>query len=405
MKKILFLSYDGMTDPLGQSQVIPYLEGLSKSGFRITILSFEKKDRFKKNESSIRQLLDKSGIQWEPLFFSVRPPLLSKLYDAWQMKRRALLLHKQENFSFIHCRSYVAAEAGVFMKRRKKIPFLFDMRGFWVDERVDNGQWDLSNPLYNFIYKRYKSKERVYFNDSAHVISLTKNGKEELVKNYGVSADKITVIPCCADLGHFDYNKIKPEDTCILKKQLAIGESDKVITYLGSLGGWYLLNEMLDFFSELKKKIPMVKFLFITHDAAETILSAAQSKGINPGDIIVKAASRNEVPVYLSLSDWSIFFIKDAYSKKGSSPTKQGEIMAMGIPIVCNDVGDTGRIIDESGAGVKIKEFSDAAYQIAIENLLQFKTDMKPQIRESACKYFDLQEGTAKYLAVYKRMA
>ena len=48
MKKILFLSYDGMTDPLGQSQVIPYLEGLSKSGYGITILSFEKKERFKK---------------------------------------------------------------------------------------------------------------------------------------------------------------------------------------------------------------------------------------------------------------------------------------------------------------------------------------------------------------------
>src|SRR5438874_2415318 len=41
-KKILFISYDGMTDPLGQSQVIPYLANLSKFGYRFTIFSCDK---------------------------------------------------------------------------------------------------------------------------------------------------------------------------------------------------------------------------------------------------------------------------------------------------------------------------------------------------------------------------
>jgi len=34
---VLYLSYDGMTDPLGGSQVLPYLVGLSKLGHRITL--------------------------------------------------------------------------------------------------------------------------------------------------------------------------------------------------------------------------------------------------------------------------------------------------------------------------------------------------------------------------------
>ena len=45
-KRILFISYDGMTDPLGQSQVIPYLQGLSKHGYEIFLLSCEKKQAF-----------------------------------------------------------------------------------------------------------------------------------------------------------------------------------------------------------------------------------------------------------------------------------------------------------------------------------------------------------------------
>ena len=39
---ILYISYDGMLEPLGQSQVIPYLGMLSKK-YKIFLISFEKK--------------------------------------------------------------------------------------------------------------------------------------------------------------------------------------------------------------------------------------------------------------------------------------------------------------------------------------------------------------------------
>src|SRR5438552_13503857 len=100
-------------------------------------------------------------------------------------------------------------------------------------------------------------------------------------------------------------------------------------------------DEMMNFFAAMKTKIPGAIFLFITHDNHEKILRMAASKGIAADDIRIQSASRNEVTLYLSVSDWSIFFIKDVYSKKASSPTKQAEIMAMGIPIICNDIGDT----------------------------------------------------------------
>ena len=50
MKKILFISYDGMTDVLGQSQVIPYLAGLTKMGYTFTILSCDKPDKYLANK-------------------------------------------------------------------------------------------------------------------------------------------------------------------------------------------------------------------------------------------------------------------------------------------------------------------------------------------------------------------
>ena len=48
--QVLYISYDGMTDSLGQSQVIPYLKGLSKKGYQFTIISCEKKENFEQNK-------------------------------------------------------------------------------------------------------------------------------------------------------------------------------------------------------------------------------------------------------------------------------------------------------------------------------------------------------------------
>ncbi|MBK6384547.1 MAG: glycosyltransferase [Chitinophagaceae bacterium] len=403
-KKVLYISYDGMTDPLGQSQVLPYLAGLSRQGYEFTLVSFEKKKRFEVSGQIIQSLCDKHAIKWVPLFFSSRPPVLSKLYDQWKMKRMVLKLQQKQHFDFTHCRSYVAAAAGLKLFKKYQVPFLFDMRGFWVDERVDNGQWNLKKPIYRFFYKLYKQKEKNYFREAKHIISLTERGKEELIAAYAIPAGKISVIPCCADLEHFDYHKVDLQEMEALKSKLGVNATDKVISYLGSLGGWYLTDEMLDFFKVLKAAVPKARFLFITHDAKELIIRKAVQKNIQPADIIVQPASRKEVPLLLSLSNWSIFFIKDAYSKKASSPTKQGEIMAMGIPILCNDIGDTGRIVKESGVGIIIHDYTYKSYKLILEQLEKLNRLDKKMIRRSAFDYYDLNKGIASYEQVYNKI-
>src|SRR5690349_2763868 len=110
---VLYLSYDGMTDPLGQSQVIPYLQGLAKGGYQFTLISFEKRKRYQDNGNYVRAILEASGINWQPLLFSSTPPFLSKLYDIWKMNRLAVKLYKKEKFLFVHCRSYVSAGTGL----------------------------------------------------------------------------------------------------------------------------------------------------------------------------------------------------------------------------------------------------------------------------------------------------
>lgn len=411
MKRVLYLSYDGLTDPLGQSQILPYLCGLSKFGYQFTILSFEKAHLYKAQKEKIEKICIENSIDWQPRIFHASPPILSKIYDKYIFKTEATRLHKKKKFNLLHCRSYVSAEIGLYIKKHFGVPFLFDMRGFWADEKVDGGNWNLKNPFFKKLYKYYKNLERKCVIESAHIISLTNAAKKELSSLYDPSLkeqnininEKCSVIPCCADLFSFDYNKISAEDILLLKKKISIPQNSKVLTYSGSLGTWYMIDEMLMFFDEYKKQNEGAKFLILTKD--KDILEKAITEGkINKEDLITLFTSKEELPKYLSLSDASIFLIRNTYSKVASSPTKHAEIMGLGIPVFCNDIGDTGYFLRNFPVGELIDIETSSNNYADIINTFQSKIYDKQLIRECALHNFDLGMGVSLYKNAYEKI-
>lgn len=405
VKNVLYLSYDGMTDPLGQSQVLPYLKGLSEKGYRFHLISFEKPEKFAQHEAHIRTICASSGIAWHPLTYTKNPPLLSTMWDLYKMNKRAFSLHKQHRFSIVHCRSYISAMVGMAMKRRTGTRFLFDMRGFWADERVDGGIWSLSNPVLKTVYRFFKRKETEFFREADHIVSLTSNGKEEIMSWESLKDRelKITVIPCCVDLDLFDPGKIRMQDKEQLKARLGITGEDFILGYVGSIGTWYMLPEMLDYFKALKAKRSNARFLFVSGENPDSILQKAREKGIDTASITIVSCLHRDVPLHLSLFDLSIFFIRPTFSKKASSPTKQGEIMAMGIPLVCNQgVGDTDLVVQKYRSGEVIGTLEESAYQRSAASLPVCDPE---EIKAGAADFFSLEKGTASYLEIYKRLS
>lgn len=402
---ILYISYDGMTDPLGQSQVLPYLVGLSKRGFSFTLISCEKKQHFAKQRSVIEDICRKANIDWRPISYSKRPPVLSTIYDVQKIKKIALQLYKQKQFGAVHCRSYLSALVGLDLKRKHGLPFIFDMRGFWADERLDGNIWSLKNPVYKKVYQFFKKKELEYFSEADYTISLTERGKKEIqtwdLPNQPIP---IEVIPCCADLNVFDYKEIDYKAVDSLREELKLETTDFVLGYLGSIGTWYCLKEMLLFFQQLSKKDPNAKFLFITKENPATILAEAKKINISTRDIIIKSADRMAVPNYLTLINCGIFFIKPVFSKSASSPTKQAEMMAMGLPVICNDIGDTGIIVSENKVGISLNDFSVKEMDRAIAAIPELMRLPKNGIRKVATDQFALSKGIDRYEKVYNEV-
>lgn len=178
-----------------------------------------------------------------------------------------------------------------------------------------------------------------------------------------------------------------------------------MVAYLGSLGSWYMEDEMLDFFRVCLEREPRSVFLFITQDDPDSIRAAALRRGVPENRLVIRAASREEVPRFMAAADLGLFFIRPVFSKKASSPTKMGEMLALGLPLVTNaGVGDVAQIVQDTGCGVTVDRFNDDSYRAALDAVAAMPVDPVGQ-RERALPWFDVEIGIARYDAVYRALA
>ncbi|RYD79968.1 MAG: glycosyltransferase [Sphingobacteriales bacterium] len=403
---VLFISYDGMTDPLGQSQVIPYLQGLTANGYAITLLSCEKPEVYETGKQHIQTLLTESNIEWHPIMYTKRPPVLSTLYDIYNLKRTAKKIYRAHKFVMVHTRPGIPALVGLWLKKKFGVAFLNDIREFYADSRVDGGMWNPSSFLYRTIYNYFKTQEFTQVKESDGIVCLT-HAAEKVINEWPVynKQTPLEVIPCSVDLALFDPARIDQELKNKYAQQLNIHENDFVISYLGSIGGWYLTEEMLRFCKLLSDQISEARFLFISPHRHEQILAAASRYNIPAEKIITVKASRKEVPVLASFSNYSLFFIKPCFSKLSSSPTKHGELMALGIPVITNGgVGDMYEIVTSNKAGFITDDFTDASFNNIIATLKNKPSFSKNDIRHAAHKIYALDNAVRAYTRLYNKI-
>jgi glycosyltransferase involved in cell wall biosynthesis len=394
--KAVFISYDGLSDALGGSQILPYVFGLKEAGYDYSILSFEKAERFKTNGAAISSLLREKQITWVHKKYTKTPALLSTLLDLGTMRQSIRRIIKEKSPDVLHCRSYVSMFAAFPLAKKHKLKLVFDMRGFWIDERVEGNIWDTSNPIYSMLYKYLKRKEKVWLRNSDVIISLTYKAKQYISSAFEVDLNRIYVIPCCADADHFNANALKNEISDALKKELKITDKERVLVYAGSVGTWYLADEMLTQFSRLNHKGFVDKFLWLTNESSNLIFTLADKIGIDRSKLIIRQVQRHDMPLFLSLANLGIFYIKPSFSKSASSPTKLGEMLLMGIPVICNaGVGDLDNFFSRHSVGLCHKLESKEAPEISdVQKLMQVEGET---IRQVAIETLGLTSGVEKY--------
>ncbi|MCX5677976.1 MAG: glycosyltransferase [Candidatus Omnitrophica bacterium] len=400
--KILFLSYNGLLEPILPSQAVPYLEKLVAKGFGFMLFTYEKKrdlERVGKGKIEIlKGELRSKGIDWRYLPYHKRPPLLSTLFDLAAGAAAVSRLVRKEKVDIIHVRGITPGIIVLMLSRLLKVKVLFDMRGLLAEEYVGGGLWKEDS----LAFRAVKMAERNMLLRADAITVLTQKHLEfnrtlDYLKDRDVPMD---VIPCCVDMDRFGYNR----DNDTTRSELGI-DGSFVIMYPGKIGTFYLMKEMLEFYKVLTAHLPKAVFLILTNDDTAAVLEKARAIGIDERGIkIVRGIRFEEMPRYMAVADAGIFFI-NPYKKIGSSPIKMGEFLASGVPVVINPgVGDTEELVRNNNIGVVVEGFEERDYKDAALRLMAMKGEgetLKRRCRDAAMRCLSLSEGADKYEKIY----
>jgi len=392
--RVLFVSYDGMLEPLGQSQVLPYLTGLAKL-HRVFLVSYEKAADWADAErrDSLRARIAEDGIHWVPLRYHKRPTAPATAYDILAGLVVVAYLGFRERIEIVHARSYVPAVIGVSIQALLHRRFLFDMRGFWADERVEAGAWKRTGRLYRVA----KWFEKLFLQRADGVISLT-HAAVDVMKALPYlqgAPPRFQVITTCTNLERFHVG-VKP----------AFGTRPGfVLGYVGSVGAWDMFDEVAECFKTLREQRPDAFLLVINRGGHDYIFDCLERHRIARELVEVKACDYSAVPTEMGRMDAGIFFYKPGFSRAACSPTKLGEFLACGLPCLANrGVGDVESILEPERVGVVLEGRDPEARSRAVQRLLDLAKDPEIALRCAAVarRLFSLEEGIAAYDAMYR---
>jgi glycosyltransferase involved in cell wall biosynthesis len=279
---------------------------------------------------------------------------------------------------------------------------IFDLRGLMAEEYVDAEHWrEGSLP-----YRLTKSTERKILAATDAIVTLTERIWPIIREWEGLRGRSLhhEVIPCCVDLARFQFSD---EERARRRKELGLGDQFTIV-YSGSLDGWYLTEKMADFFTSFVKRNPKAHLLWLTTGNHDRVRELMSSRGVGAEHYSVRSVAAADVPSYLSAADAGLAFIKRCVSKLASSPTKNGEYLACGLPLILNaGIGDSDALIDQWSAGVLIEEFTKTEYASAGEHIeaMVAAPGARDKARRIAEQVFHLENVAGeRYAALYQRV-
>lgn len=382
--RVFYVSYDGISEPLGRSQVLSYLARLAQD-FDITLVSFEKPPE---PREPLRAEVAAAGIDWRPLRYHKRPAVLSTVLDV-AAGRRALVTAARHHGTpaIIHVRSDVPAlialaarryGAGMAAAGRRDAELLFDIRGFWADERVEGGLWPSGGVLYR-IAKRF---ERRFYDEAGAIVTLTEASVPQIREWTDGRDVPIEVIPTCVDLERFGERPRRP------------GGPHAV--WSGSIGTWYRFD--------LTERVVRALGLPLTVLTRQTELARTILAGYPAS---VRTVAPEQLSGELHGGDIGLCLIASSFSKIASAPTRLAEYLATGMPVLTTrGIGDLERIVADRGVGVVLEGEDENSIELAAQRLRELATDdgVHARCRATASELFDLRVGAERYANVYRRL-
>ena len=238
-----------------------------------------------------------------------------------------------ERLTLSHC-------AGVTVARKRGIPIIMEVHSP-LEEKEQYFSLD-SFPWYS---------RRVYGNAiaKADAIIVVSSAMKQYICNWGVSENKVHVIPNAAESDMFE--SVEPAKVKRVKDKYGL-HGKKVIGFVGSMAPYHGVDDLINAAVNVVKKEQKVIFLLVgpfrEEEAKKSLLHRIKMHRLQNNIVITGAIDRSEIPVCIDCMDVCVIPKNTRYQ----SPIKLFEYGACGKVVVACKLASIEDIIDDGENGI-----------------------------------------------------
>jgi glycosyltransferase involved in cell wall biosynthesis len=308
----------------------------------------------------------------------------------------AMLRDVRECTDLYHCRSYFGAAFPAALSVFRGCPYVFDTRGYWVDEKIEAGRW-FQDVATRTLARRV---ERELYQRASGVVTLTELAAEDVRRGrFGRRHPKkrSICIPTCVDYRKFRLERREaPEDFL---------RDGQIVAYVGSLNPSYDYRVSLRLARLILARSPKTKFLALTSQVSE-MRSLADEFSIPEDRRLITSVPHEQIHLWLPWVDFGLMLlVVSNAAKRASMPTKLGEFLAAGVaPISCGGNSEVADWVKRAGSGLALDDLTDESLEHAADFVMRGipETSVRMRARLVAEKHFSLDSAAERYDRLFR---
>ena len=300
----------------------------------------------------------------------------------------------------LHAHSPVLdAMAALRVAKRRQLPLVYEIRAFWEDAAVGNGEGREGS----WRYRLTRWLETRAVNKADHVAVICEGLKRDLLAR-GVDPGKIIVSPNGVDLSLFGTPA--PRDAA-LAHELGLDDAE-VIGFIGSFYDYEGLDDLIAAMPMLVTSRPRAHLLLVGGGPAEQKLRAqAAASPVADHIRFIGRVPHHQVERYYGLIDVLAYPRKRMRLTDLVTPLKPLEAMAQRRLVAASDVGGHRELIRDGQTGTLFPPGDPRAMARSLAGLLADRGDWEARRDRGRCfveSERDWARNVARYAPVYQKL-
>lgn len=263
--------------------------------------------------------------------------------------------------------------------------------------------WNIRHSLYDLGYEKLMMQQVIranrLFSTVPDALIYNSNLSRKQHEKFGFTSMKGRVIPNGIDIRRFSFSSLS---RMRLRSELGIPVDAQVVGHVARLHPMKNHPAFLRAATSLALRYPEIHFMLCGREVLPENMDLAQLVPASVRDRFHFLGERNDIPDLMCAMD--IFCLSSAWGE--GFPNVVGEAMAIGLPCVAADVGDSSVVIGDTG--VVVSRQGKNALAIGIESLLVMPREecrrLGSRARNRIENNYTLDAIVGQYADMYKRL-